>query len=578
MGQREGEFDMFKARRTAALWLAAAAFAATSSSDPASALMLGSGPRVRTEQFVRVGGGMYWRFDEATVVPHGYVYVGNNGTPLVSDPAATSWDADRTDVFVINQNQTVDHGGMAAGQSDFRWWDNWGSPSPGRPLVGISAVSGRSGLLDVFVTDASLYNGTNNLYHRRWDNGWDTGWQTLVASGTNGLPAFFGGPGAVAGGSNGPDSYDVFVRGKNPSTGRWNIYHVMSPNGVNLYAADNLFEPGGAALNSDPHAASWSNGRMDVVVSDTAGAIRHIYTGGCSAHTPFVCTSYYWYWNTWGSPAVGSAPNIVAYGPNNLHVYARQASDSSLLDCRWENADYGCSNQGGSFNGGPGASSRSAPYCSGGDLCYLPDLERVFKKDGIYAAVSLDQIRSFVPQITDPYRRSIVDWATYQLYEYNPQGVLYAGDGTVGACGNPARDIYGATHNIFFTAEWCTEFARRVLQWAGMKNVGDLWDAVEVADMKNVFQPWGAWIDHNQINAGSLWYGAEPGDYFTMIGSSGDHYGHSMLVVGVALDNSTIWTVEGNVDDCVRFQHRDYVTNGQLNSDLDAIGKVNILY
>jgi hypothetical protein len=358
-----------RARRGVKTWLLGMLAAFSVAPGVASASMLGSGPRARMEQFVRVGGGMYWRYDDshdvALIVPHTYTYVGNRGTALVSDPAVVSWGTGRTDVFVINQSQTIDHGGLNPGQGGFVWWDNWGSPVPGHTLVGISAVSGRSGLLDVFVTDSSPANGTNSLYHRRWDNGTDTNWQLVSVAG---LPSRFGGPGAVAGGSNGPDSWDVFVRGWNTATLRWNIYHVMAPAGTYVYAADNIGDPGGASLNSDPHAASWSNGRMDVVVSDAVGAIRHIYSGVCSAHTPWYCTSYQWFWNTWGSPAVGSAPNVVAYGPNNLHVYARQASDSSLIDCRWENGDYGCVNKGGWFEGGPGTGSSAVAAPTGDRL------------------------------------------------------------------------------------------------------------------------------------------------------------------------------------------------------------------
>ncbi|HXI56223.1 MAG TPA: hypothetical protein VNO55_09195 [Polyangia bacterium] len=537
-----------------------------------SAVMLGAGPVNRLDEFVRSGGELYWRF--SGTFEHDYVNVGNRGVALISDPAVVSWGTGRVDVFAINQNNTIEHGGID-GNGAFAWWDNWDSPAPGRSLSGISAVSGRSGLLDLFVVDTAPYVGTNNLYHRRWDNWTDTGWQLMTGSGTNGAPRNFGAPGAIAGGSNGPESYDVFVKGFNQATSRWNIYHVNSTNGgFTVEPWDNLGEPGGAALASDPRGASWSNGRMDVVVSDTAGAIRHIYTGLCDQHTPWNCTHYQWFWNTWTAPPVGSAPTIVTMGPNKLSVFARQASDSGLIQCTWDSQDLGCKSLGGWLEGGPGASSQAAPYCDGQPICFVPQTGKIWDSSGNYNPSTAD-LANIVSQINIPRRQSIVNMALLQTRWYGRDGQIWGGDGTTGACGDPARKIYGAS-TWPVSVEWCTEFARTVLRWGGAANINDLWDATDVDDMQEVFQPYGWWIERNAFNANSFWNGAEAGDYLTVVGSSGNHFGHSAIIVGVSDDKRWLFTVEGNVDDCVMYQRRPYMVNGQLADNIDAFGKADL--
>ncbi|MEA2699922.1 MAG: hypothetical protein QOI66_4193, partial [Myxococcales bacterium] len=326
-------------------------------------LMLGApGIPGRSDQFVRSGTVLYQRFTEGTR-QHDYVALGNRGVALQSDPVAASWGTGRTDVFVINQNQTIEHGGLQPGADSFAWWDNWGTPVPGRTLVGLAVTSGRAGVLDIFVVDQAPYVGTNNLYHKRYDNGSDSGWQLLSGSGALNGPQYFRAPGAVGGGSNGSESFDVFVRGYNSATQRWNIYHLSSPNGgATVYNWENLGEPGGAALASEPSAASWSDGRMDVVVTDTAGAIRHIYTAGCGAHNLYYCTGYWWYWNNWGSPPVTSAA-IVALGPNRLRVFGRDASNGSLWQVSWGEPDNTPRNFGGYFDGAAAVSSYGLEPC-----------------------------------------------------------------------------------------------------------------------------------------------------------------------------------------------------------------------
>ncbi len=182
-----------------------------------SAVMLGQpGIPGRSDQFVRSGG-------------------------FISDPAAASWGTGRADVFVVNQNSTIDHGGLNPGQNGFAWWDNWGTPAPGHGLGGISVSSGRYGLLDLFVTALTCQPGVPcwyDLWHRRWDNGADSGWQHFNPP--NGPSIYIGRPAAVSGAYL-TDSVDVFLTGVNLSTNRNIIYHAYSDDGgATIYGWENL--------------------------------------------------------------------------------------------------------------------------------------------------------------------------------------------------------------------------------------------------------------------------------------------------------------------------------------------------
>ena len=149
----------------------------------------------------------------------------------------------------------------------------------------------------------------------------------------------------------------------------------------------------------------------------------------------------------------------------------------------------------------------------------------------------------------------------------------------IGLCGNPARSKYDAS------GEWCSEFANYVLRNSdGVMDVTlrDFMTGISsVAELESIYQSYNCgwptgpgFIPRNYITPTT----PKPGDYLAMVsGSTGSRNGHSAIVVGVSSDARYIWTVEGNVDDCVHFGYRDFFVNGVLNPDLDGIGNSSVL-
>lgn len=142
------------------------------------------------------------------------------------------------------------------------------------------------------------------------------------------------------------------------------------------------------------------------------------------------------------------------------------------------------------------------------------------------------------------------------------------------------------------SSAWCTEFAREMFK--GNINAGACWcetdsifgcldnvcpeDTTAVSDFKGIFGSHGGWVDRDHIWLST----AQPGDYLTMVGSQGQHKEHSAVIVGVSHDYNTVYTEEGNVlignDHCVHFMSRPYFIGATLDSNLDAIGKINSIF
>jgi hypothetical protein len=165
-------------------------------------------------------------------------------------------------------------------------------------------------------------------------------------------------------------------------------------------------------------------------------------------------------------------------------------------------------------------------------------------------------------------RGGVVNKAIEQIYAYTGGG----SDGATGLCGGDATNLYG----VDISGDWCSETAAYILRNGGASNSG-FSSVSTVSDMQSIFtQKVLTWIDRNAFTPTSYAKSIEPGDYLAMHGSAGD-FGHSGVVVAVADDLSKIWTVEGNVGNprCLRYLWRPYLTNGQLNPDINAIGKTS---
>jgi len=160
-----------------------------------------------------------------------------------------------------------------------------------------------------------------------------------------------------------------------------------------------------------------------------------------------------------------------------------------------------------------------------------------------------------------------------------------------GLCGNAARSAYHAD------GEWCSEFARWVLEYAyNVHNYNycaycesvdyctmqtSLADVTEVKDLEGLY---GSFVNGFTPRSKILPSTPKPGDYAAFVsGSTGERNGHSELVVGVSADARYIWTVGGNVTgndgrgDCVRFHAHDFFVNGSLAWDIDGFGNTDVL-
>jgi hypothetical protein len=168
-----------------------------------------------------------------------------------------------------------------------------------------------------------------------------------------------------------------------------------------------------------------------------------------------------------------------------------------------------------------------------------------------------------------PPRYNIIDWADWQNYQ--------------GLCGAPAHSRYGAAAG----SKWCTEYSRWILRTAGLRNIRYclthfigcldyvyLSEADSVDDMVNLFSENGGWINQANITLSDI----QPGDYLALTGSSGEKKSHSGIVMAVSSDGRHVYTSEGNVGDCVRFNRRDLFINGVLNSKINGLGKVNVAF
>jgi hypothetical protein len=157
---------------------------------------------------------------------------------------------------------------------------------------------------------------------------------------------------------------------------------------------------------------------------------------------------------------------------------------------------------------------------------------------------------------------------------YNPTIVMTALDeATVGRCGSAARARYDTG-----TGNWCSEFAFWVIDHGFSLNCclrSTSNGGFTTADVLHAFGVAGRLVDDSQVIWGTPGISIQPGDFLGVHGSDGSDRGHAGVAVAVSQDGTSLWTVEGNVSDCVRFRRRTYMSGGALDVAIDAIGKVS---
>jgi peptidoglycan hydrolase-like protein with peptidoglycan-binding domain len=254
---------------------------------------------------------------------------GSLGGVLTSAPNASSWAANRLDVFVRGTDNACYHKWWAPGWSG---WESLGGVLTSAP----AAVSWGPNRIDV------VARGTDNAcYHKRWSPGW-SGWSSLGGGFTSDL--------AIC--SWAPNRLDVFGRGNDNA-----LWHKWW-NGSSWSGWESL----GGVLTSAPAAVSWGAGRIDVFCRGTDNALWHKWFNGS--------------WSGWESlgGVLTSAPAVSSWGPNRLDVFVR-GTDNACYHKWWAPGWSGWEYQGGVLTSAPGAVSwgpgRVDVFCRGTDnACY----------------------------------------------------------------------------------------------------------------------------------------------------------------------------------------------------------------
>ncbi|MBM4430676.1 MAG: hypothetical protein FJ026_10075 [Chloroflexi bacterium] len=139
-------------------------------------------------------------------------------------------------------------------------------------------------------------------------------------------------------------------------------------------------------------------------------------------------------------------------------------------------------------------------------------------------------------------------------------------------CGDDARNRYDAS------GYWCSEFARWVYLQAGMNDIDCCW-GLELSDVTlnkelvKLFDHYGRfkWRSKGQVTIQTVGVG----DYLSWT-TKGKKKNHAVICVGVNHDRKFIWTVQGNVGDCVWYGTEDYFPDGTTcNADIDGVGKID---
>jgi spore germination protein YaaH len=235
------------------------------------------------------------------------------GGVITAGPDASSWGADRKDVFVRGTDNALWH----------RWrdtagWHGW-ERLGGVLASGPSAVSWGPNRLDVFV------RGTDNaLWHKWYDTaGWHD-WERLGG-------VLSSGPDAASWGSG---RLDVIVRGTDYAL--WHKWFDSS--------GWHDWERLGGVLTSDPAAVSWGPNRIDVFARGTDYALWHRWWDTAGWHG----------WERLGGYII-SGPDVSSCAVGHLDAFAL-GGDSALYRIGFSGTGFGIWQRlGGWWTSDPGA-------------------------------------------------------------------------------------------------------------------------------------------------------------------------------------------------------------------------------
>jgi len=178
---------------------------------------------------------------------HSWTFIGGS---LTSDPAAVSWGVNRLDVFAKGRDLALYHNWSTDGGTTWQGWERLGGTLASNP----TASTWGPGRLDIFAAgqDKALYHMWTTDSGATW-NSWERLGGTLSSD-----------PAAVSWGVN---RIDAFARGQDLA-----LYHMWSTDGTTF----NSWQFLGGTLASDPVASSWGTGRIDVFAAGQDAALYHM--------------------------------------------------------------------------------------------------------------------------------------------------------------------------------------------------------------------------------------------------------------------------------------------------------------
>lgn len=223
------------------------------------------------------------------------VWTSLNGV-LTSGPDASSWAANRVDVFAV---------GTDRGLWQNTWTGAWGGWAPlGGIITGDpGAVSWSSGRIDVFVR-----GGDGALYHRYSDGTTWSGWEWLGGGMKYGPD--------VA--SWAPQRLDIFITGNDNQL--WHRYWGGS--------GWSGWEPLGGILTSSPTAVSWGQNRLDIFARGADNQLWHLAWAG----------NHWTGWEPLGG-SFNSGPDAASCASGHLDVFAR-GTDDALWRLTWNGTQW----------------------------------------------------------------------------------------------------------------------------------------------------------------------------------------------------------------------------------------------
>jgi hypothetical protein len=251
-----------------------------------------------------------------------YVTINQNepaGVKLTGDPGAVSWSNNRLDIFVKQQNTTTlmhpywTPQGVGGG---FWTWESFAPPTTDCAVFSNPDVTSRRPFSLLLAMSCLSGGKVGHVFVRRFENpSWED-WQDLGTPGTaNGSATMIGGVSVVSSSSS---KVDLFLTSTAGNTG---LVRLTSTSGgakgtwssPTFVVAPTVCSGG---LVGDPDAASWAEGRIDVVVRGCTNKLQHLVVNGSTS------------WELGGVAGNGTPsgrlvarnPTVTAMGDNRLVV------------------------------------------------------------------------------------------------------------------------------------------------------------------------------------------------------------------------------------------------------------------